>query len=1700
MFIRYIAIAACFISSNLFGEYRFEEYVANNVTDYIKELSAEFPPSSEEEYKKAQKDLAADLKAKKWAKGLHAAKAILTYHHKDPAILIDVAIFCYKAYKEIKRSNYEYSRIIQCATFLAYKNAKSNLQKAEALLLYSIDNYAPNAIEEANKLYPLVKLRKEDKRFSHINEFKYTNHSLEESPQGAILHLNFSHNLDIGEPENYLEISPGVDGFIQASGSTITVSGFKSGAEYKVKLRSGIKSAFAETIEENNEVSFFVNDLKPMISFPSSTYIYPQQEHIHLPVRAINIDSAKATLYRIPDRNIVNHLSHLMERAYNINSSEKLFSTTIDFNGKSQPNQTITKNLDLTKVMPELKPGIYVLSVKQDGALEYRDEAQDQWFIVTDIGLSAFKSEKSLVVQARAFSSAKTLENVQLELVSADNDILGTSKTDADGFAEFPKELLSGKSGKRPVAIFAKSEKFGFSFLSLKTAGFDFSDRGAKGRVITNDYDVMIFSERGIYRPGEKTNVVAILRNGHGNETSPTPLVFVIKTPSGTEIKRETLEGDAQGVYHLEYAIPDDCPTGMWHVDVFVDPTKSAIGSTEFRVDDFSPNKMELSLKAHNKTAELGSVQQCTLNAYYLYGAPVHERKAILEAKISRDSASFPKWKEYSFGLEDDKFVSQVATGTDATIIEGKAELSVNLPGEINCSQALRVDMVARLADTPTSQQATASLKMLTQPYIIGIYEKENRDGANVELQVIAVDVEGNLVAVDDLEYTFFESESRYQWAKDNRSNWSYQRVFIDKPIEKKILTTNSDAPISLKFDQQKEQNYSIEIKKKDGTKVAKYRLGNKSKTNKDSPEILEIIPKAKTVKLGDTAIFRVYAPFEGEATIVTGLNSIQTRDAIHLTKGWNLVKVPTDESWGSGTYLLISLLRPLNQKQTTIQPKRIVGLQWVQIDHTDNELDLKLDLPEQIKPKSELTVPIHISNLSNEGARLMLAVVDEGVLGLTNFAVPDPIKYFFGQRELGIEMRDVYGYIIDPVEADVIDMRSGGDGLMLRRGAFVPRINDKVLSFFDGNVSLDKEGKATVKMAIPAFFGKLRVYAIAVAKNKMGHQAGSVTVKDDLIVDPYLPNFLTVGDENRFNIRLENTTDETIEFEINAHLGGAFAENTRKETIKLDPKEQHNFWVELKAEQIGDGSVNIQAKGKGVNYQYSTIVEVRPAQQPVILSTMQEIKPDQEISISKEEVLKGLSSTKAEADLFISNQGPWNFGKIQKWLLNYPFGCNQQIISKAFAAIFALKQCKDEAQKLELQRACNQAIQFLNERQSSSGSWGMWAQESSDLKITAYAIEMLNYAQESGIVVPKTMLEKALQFAKNRINSCDWQIRDGRLKADDIAGFVKLCAQAKKIDTATLRYCFDEYFEKCETIVGKAQFIAAIARIQDLGRIKRGVQAIESGVNKGINLDDAAQVVATLTPVKDVEIIAQQLQLLNEILHGCMKLDITKINTQTLAMILKANSGATPSTADGLKLVINETEFNAKSNITHVLKPLDNIKVKNNGSDSVWIFINAYGIPEEVTLTSEKGIKCRRTFYKIDGTKVDSHKITLGERIVVVIEGTMDSQENESYLMLSEWLPAGFSHANSVPNYDWLKGITSAMVQKRHDRYLASWKHPAKSTEFKIAYEIIPTHSGKFKYPGLHVENMLNPSQYASYMPDTAIIHEEQKKKVAAD
>src|SRR3989338_2513740 len=286
-------------------DFVFPEYLESDTNSYIEDLQNQYGKENSQEFiDTAKKDLADLVTEKKWAKALNKAQELIASTQNKAEILIDIAIFCHTAKQYVQNKLYEYKRLQKAASYYAFNCGSSNLQKAKALILYALANNSENTdqkiLDIANRLCTFAEIKKSDERFKELIKFEFVKHALEESTDSCTLHLQFSHQLDCKQPENYLEITPKSDGYIHCSLNEITVSGLEPGTEYSVKIRPGLQSIYGEKIEDAKEINFFVKDLTPRISLSPNTYVYPQQEKIHIPIRVSNIDDVEITLHHIP--------------------------------------------------------------------------------------------------------------------------------------------------------------------------------------------------------------------------------------------------------------------------------------------------------------------------------------------------------------------------------------------------------------------------------------------------------------------------------------------------------------------------------------------------------------------------------------------------------------------------------------------------------------------------------------------------------------------------------------------------------------------------------------------------------------------------------------------------------------------------------------------------------------------------------------------------------------------------------------------------------------------------------------------------------------------------------------------------------------------------------------------------------------------------------------------------------------------------------------------------------------------------------------------------------------------------------------------------------------------------------------------------------------------------------------------------------
>ncbi|MDP7560928.1 MAG: alpha-2-macroglobulin family protein, partial [Planctomycetota bacterium] len=321
-----------------------------------------------------------------------------------------------------------------------------------------------------------------------------------------------------------------------------------------------------------------------------------------------------------------------------------------------------------------------------------------------------------------------------------------------------------------------------------------------------------------------------------------------------------------------------------------------------------------------------------------------------------------------------------------------------------------------------------------------------------------------------------------------------------------------------------------------------------------DRPDSLQVEFDQKTYSVGDTAKVFVSPPFSGKLVLVVAGKKLEMIPAGNISRKGKFVELAIKDHWATdpGVYVMPIVYRPgdLALRQ---QPGRAVGIKWMKMDVGGRELKVSLNAPEEVRPGQKLTVRLDAAN-SSDDTFITLAAVDDGVLGLTNYKTPNPFSHFFSQRLLAYEIRDTYGYLINPYGTERAVIRSGGDDAAGRLDQGLSTRSSEVVSLFSGIAKTNSEGKAEISFEVPQFSGRLRVMAVAWNGKQIGNAEGKVQVRDPVVADLVLPRFLAPGDRARATATFNNVSGDAGTYKVNF---------TSKGPVMLDGKTSWDFKLE---------------------------------------------------------------------------------------------------------------------------------------------------------------------------------------------------------------------------------------------------------------------------------------------------------------------------------------------------------------------------------------------------------------------------------------------------------------------------------------------------------------------------------------------------------
>ena len=1503
---------------------------------------------------------------------------------------------------------------------------------------------------------------------------------------------------------------------VSSEDQQLCVEGLKHGERYAMVVRQGLPSSVGENLLKSADYEIYVRDRSAQVHFTGKNFVLPRVGQEGIPVISVNTPKVAVDILRIGDRSLLpivrsedflGQLGSYKVKQLADGDALKIWSGTLDV--KPDLNRDVTTAFPVLEAVGKLQPGVYVMLARA-GEHKIATASDDddnnagatQWFVVSDLGLTAFSGSDGVHVLVRSLATAEPLAGVELRLVARSNEILATKPTPADGHVRFDAGLSRGTGGLAPGLIVATDAKGDYGFLDLGSAAFDLTDRGVKGRSAAKALDALVFAERGVYRSGETVFVTALLRDSKGVAATGLPLTLVAKRPDGVEYKRALVEDQGMGGRAFSLPLQAGVAPGTWKIQAFADPKSPAIGEATFLVEDYVAERLDFTLKPKNAAARSGEHVEINAEARYLYGAAGADLEIDGEVTIqAAASNALPALKGYESGLTDESFesVKGELEQKETTDAKGRAVVRVVIP-EISTPRSVEAKILLRVGEPGgRAVERAVTIPILPQGGVIGV-KKNFEDGslgenASASFDVVVAGADGARAARKNVQWVLYRVNNAYQWYNSD-GKWGYERVKSSKKIADGRIDVAIDkagrieVPVSYGA-------HRLELRTDtggDGPTAISFNVGWSGDASADTPDLLEVTLDKTSYKAGEEMKLAIQSRFAGKATLAIAGDALNEMQMLDLKEGDNHAALPVKADWGAGAYAIVIAHRPLDQAARRM-PGRALGLAWFGIDEDAHRIAITLGAPDKIRPRTTLSLPIKLAGLTpGEEAEISVAAVDIGILNLTRYEAPNAKDYFFGQRQLSTDIRDLYGLLIDGMQGTRGAIRSGADAAASANG--VPKPTQAPLARYSGVVKVDANGTANVSFDIPGFNGAVRVMAVAWSKTRVGNAQADVIIRDPVVVQATLPRFLSLGDLSRFHVQIDNVEGKSGEYSVDLDLHGpvAVAADAMRKTIKLEAGARTAFTIPVTAAGIGTAAIDMRLTGPGVDAAQAFTLSVLPGTSELYRRTIRPLAQGESLTVSSDLIADFVPGT-GSVSVAVSPIGSIDVPALLLALDRYPYGCSEQTVSRAMPLLYVNKLASLEALALDadLEPRIKEAIDKVLTRQDSNGSFGLWAAGGDeDVWLSSYVMDFLTRSRENNFAVPQKAFEIGLDYLRNHVaNKSDI----GKDEAPAVAYAIYVLARNGRPVMGDLRYLADTKLDAFDSPLARAQLAASFALLGDRARAATIFTAATDRLGTirasryaradyGTRLRDGAALMALAAE------------------SGASKTDI-----QRAGMVLEEERPATPytSTQENAWMVLAAQALAAQAN--DLALDVDGMAKKgayfrtfrsatlearpttiaNTGAAVARIVLTTSGNPTVREPAASQGYVLEREFFKLDGTKIDAKSVRQNERFVVALKIT-EPEAAYARLLMVDHLPAGLEIDNpdlvdggSIEALAFLKKtVEPSHTEYRDDRFVAAFERSgSEKAVFSVAYIVRAVTPGHYVYPPATIEDMYRPQRF---------------------
>ena len=1172
--------------------------------------------------------------------------------------------------------------------------------------------------------------------------------------------------------------------------------------DVQISVGSGIKDADGNSLRQEQTFKIDLTDILPKVKWTENGVIVPEVGDATIYFDAICLNSVVLRIVRVFDDNIlVYYQDNDLDDSYNIRKVGRLEKKVTIALDNPDPSQWKTYPIvlsdyvdvragDMYQLILDFGPADYAFATDEskqltlenedlearywDGqAYDFKESNYDgDWddpltatyynyveiqknIIVTDLAVTAkMGASDAIDVFVFRISDAEPVAGAEICAYNYQRQEIASAKTDSKGHAQLT-------CSNRPAFVVAKDKNSGQSLIKTNNGeSLSYSKFDIGGETVEKGVSAFAYTNRGVWRPGDELQLNLMVSDVDAKLPADYPVVMEVYDASSRLYARKSNNSPVGGIYTFNVQTSPNDETGMWRASFKVG---NSVINKYLRVETVKPNRLEIKFDAP-EVVSLTNPRNAKLNAKWLNGLTASGLKADIEVMVRQGKTSFSTFPTYTFGNDSEEFYSEeISLFSGALDGQGNAMVSFEPLQELSSEQMINATFITTVYEAGgdfSIGSSTAKLSPYERYVGVEMPATESKYGSyyftnrNWKFPVAVVKENGELAkSTISLEYQFYKIDGYWWWSsEDAYSLRKYVRGSYKRPEMSGTLTCNNGkTDLQLNVPNEKWGLYLLVITDKQcGNTFAKVMRFDwdyatiHSTGDSEGPVQLAMSCSQDTYKIGDDVV--VYFPANEMAK---ALVTVEANDKVIKTMVFDKltaegkVEFKATEEMIPNVYVYVSLIQPRNAGND--MPLRMYGVVPVKVEDSQLQLKPVLDVPETSNTKKKIQVTV-----KEENAKAMtytLAIVDEGILGLTNFATPDPYNYFNAKQSLKVRTWDNYNYIIDAFSGELGTLYAiGGDGFINQEVTLDKRFKAFAVTY--GPFELKAKDQNTHEFEVPQCSGALRFMVVAKGNGKSFGAAGKrMNVVDPINLFPAVPRVTAPNDEMTLKVQVLAPNMKGQNLNVTVNNKNLNAIGTVPSSVKVDGNGEAMFVMKVKVpETLGNAVFDVKVSGGGYDAESKTEIPIRMPYAEKRQTYTKEIAAGATESMNFD--VPGIAGTQ-EGNVMVASLIPVDMYSRLNYLTTYPYGCLEQVVSAAFPQLYLnyFMQQSEEAQA-KIRESIEEGIASLKSYQQADFSLTNWVGgRYVDPWTEIYALHFLVEAKNQGFDVPAYLFDGMMNY-----------------------------------------------------------------------------------------------------------------------------------------------------------------------------------------------------------------------------------------------------------------------------------------------------------------------------------------------------------------